>query len=69
MLTILAVGNTPNTAEFNFYYDPEAAYIVLEKSKCPIMILPWETCLIPQISKVLVSNYLRKSGVILTLII
>lgn len=44
-----AVGNTPNAAEFNFFFDPEAAFIVLEKCKSPIILLPWETCLLPQI--------------------
>lgn len=43
------VGNTTCSAEFNFYTDPEAAYIVLESLKCPIFILPWETCLVPKI--------------------
>ncbi|CAG9824486.1 unnamed protein product [Phaedon cochleariae] len=42
---ITGTGNTSCTAEFNFYLDPEAAYIVLECLKCPIFILPWETCL------------------------
>ncbi|XP_056629569.1 nucleoside hydrolase-like [Diorhabda sublineata] len=43
------VGNWTCSAEFNFYTDPEAAYIVLESLKCPIFIFPWETCLIPKI--------------------
>lgn len=38
------VGNHTRAAEFNFYNDPEAAHIVLTKSKCPISILPWEPC-------------------------
>lgn len=38
-------GNVTSSAEFNFYYDPEAAHIVLAESKCPIFIVPWETCL------------------------
>ncbi|XP_055380636.1 nucleoside hydrolase-like [Condylostylus longicornis] len=42
---IQAVGNATSSAEFNFYMDPEAAHIVLEKSKCPITILPLEACL------------------------
>ncbi|KAJ8966093.1 hypothetical protein NQ317_008768 [Molorchus minor] len=45
-----AVGNITSAAEYNFYMDPEAAYIVLESLKCPIIILPWETCLLPKIS-------------------
>ena len=42
---ILGVGNYSRAAEFNFYADPEAAHIVLTKSKCPITILPWEPCM------------------------
>lgn len=41
------VGNVrevSNSAEFNFWCDPEAAYIVLEETRCELMILPWETC-------------------------
>ncbi|GIY04120.1 probable uridine nucleosidase 2 [Caerostris darwini] len=37
------VGNTTDTAEFNFYCDPEAANIVLTESQCPVHIVPWET--------------------------
>lgn len=39
------VGNISSSAEYNFYTDPEAAYIVLESAKCPITIVPWEACL------------------------
>lgn len=39
------IGNATRSAEFNFYKDPEAAKIVLEKTKCPITILPWEPCM------------------------
>ncbi|XP_067635759.1 nucleoside hydrolase-like [Eurosta solidaginis] len=39
------VGNWTRCAEFNFYADPEAAFAVLARSKCPITILPWEPCL------------------------
>ncbi|XP_037937929.1 pyrimidine-specific ribonucleoside hydrolase RihB-like [Teleopsis dalmanni] len=39
------VGNFTRAAEFNFYCDPEAAHIVLEKSICPVTILPWEPCM------------------------
>ncbi|XP_072383356.1 pyrimidine-specific ribonucleoside hydrolase RihA-like [Diabrotica undecimpunctata] len=43
------VGNVSRAAEFNFHVDPEAAYIALENLKCPIYVLPWETCLLPKI--------------------
>lgn len=41
----LGVGNQSRCAEFNFFADPEAAYIALSTAKCPITILPWEACL------------------------
>ncbi|KAJ3650753.1 hypothetical protein Zmor_016833 [Zophobas morio] len=44
-----ARGNVTSTAEFNFYFDPEAAFIVLESITKPIFILTWETCLYPKI--------------------
>ncbi|ETN65185.1 inosine-uridine preferring nucleoside hydrolase [Anopheles darlingi] len=40
----LGVGNVTRSAEFNFYTDVEAAQIVLEKVRCPVTLLPWETC-------------------------
>lgn len=40
-----AVGNITRTAEFNFYFDPEAAHVVLNESTCPIKVVTWETCL------------------------
>lgn len=45
----LGVGNVPDRlgAEFNFYSDPEAAYIVLDAFTAAgktIRILPWEAC-------------------------
>lgn len=30
------------TAEYNFYNDPEAAYIVFEEHKSPLIVVPWE---------------------------
>lgn len=39
------VGNVTRCGEFNFWSDPEAAHIVLEESKCPIYIFPWEPCI------------------------
>jgi len=31
--------------EFNFYCDPEAAYVVLRELTCPINLTTWETCI------------------------
>uniref|UniRef100_A0A1B0GJU9 Inosine/uridine-preferring nucleoside hydrolase domain-containing protein n=1 Tax=Lutzomyia longipalpis TaxID=7200 RepID=A0A1B0GJU9_LUTLO len=39
------VGNITSSAEFNFFNDPESVHIVLETLKCPMFLLPWETCL------------------------
>lgn len=41
----MGVGNITKCAEFNFWFDPEAARIVLTETKCPLFILPWEVCL------------------------
>lgn len=37
-------GNETASGEFNFYSDPEAAYIVLKTITCPTTILPIESC-------------------------
>ena len=37
-------GNVTINAEFNFLFDPEAAYVVINRAGCPIVIVPWETC-------------------------
>ncbi|XP_031345202.1 uncharacterized protein LOC116172187 isoform X2 [Photinus pyralis] len=42
-------GNETECAEFNFHYDPEAAYMVLQKLRCPTTILPNETCMAARI--------------------
>lgn len=41
----LGKGNATRCAEFNFYFDPEAAFIVFEESACDIYLFPWEPCL------------------------
>ncbi|XP_046376263.2 probable uridine nucleosidase 2 [Haliotis rufescens] len=38
-------GNVTPSGEFNFYSDPEAAYIVLNSLGCPITLTCWELCL------------------------
>ncbi|WAR31381.1 IUNH-like protein [Mya arenaria] len=38
-------GNITMAAEFNFYADPEAAFVVLGQLCCPMTVMPWETCL------------------------
>ncbi len=38
------VGNTTMAAEFNFYADPEAAFVVLNKAACPLFVVTWELC-------------------------
>jgi len=38
-------GNITVSAEFNFHSDPEAAYIVLENTRCPTFVASWELCL------------------------
>lgn len=40
-----ARGNTYVSAEFNFHFDVEAAYIVLNKLTCPVSLVTWEFCL------------------------
>ncbi|XP_054282348.1 pyrimidine-specific ribonucleoside hydrolase RihA-like isoform X1 [Macrosteles quadrilineatus] len=40
----MAVGNSTNCAEFNFHFDPEAAYIVLNSAIKRKVLVPWETC-------------------------
>ena len=35
-------GNVTETGEFNFHYDPEAAYTVLRMTTCPTYIATWE---------------------------
>ncbi|XP_002731795.2 nucleoside hydrolase-like [Saccoglossus kowalevskii] len=37
-------GNIVLGAEFNFYFDPVAAFAVLNECQCPVTIATWETC-------------------------
>lgn len=39
------VGNVTTCAEFNFFMDPEAAYILLKEMNCKKTIVCWELCL------------------------
>lgn len=49
------IGNCKSEcAEFNFFSDPEAAYVVLKNSKCKLTILPWEACMHESIDIVMV---------------
>lgn len=41
---INATGNVSSAAEFNFFSDPESAFIVLREFQCPKLCIPWETC-------------------------
>ena len=41
----LGEGNITESAEFNFYADPEAAKVVLQETDQIIKLVPWETCL------------------------
>jgi len=40
-----ARGNSGLTSEFNFACDVEASHMVLEEFTCPIMVIPFDTCL------------------------
>jgi inosine-uridine nucleoside N-ribohydrolase len=40
------VGNCTRHAEFNFYADPEAAFIVFNDSTCEINVFTWESCVL-----------------------
>lgn len=42
---LLDVRNSLLPVEFNFWWDPEAAFIVLDSFKCPKTVAPRECCL------------------------
>ena len=39
-----AIGNVTISGEFNFWADPEAAYIFLQKVPRPVTLVTWELC-------------------------
>lgn len=45
LIRMKGIGNITVSAEFNFHCDPEAAYVVLQNTKCPTYIASWELCL------------------------
>lgn len=59
---IKGVGNASSAAEFNFFWDPEAAHIVLELYTCKKTILPWETCAPDSIAIPLVCRWSEKNS-------
>ena len=40
-----AEGNVTINAEFNFWFDAEAAHVVINRANCVMKIIPWETCI------------------------
>lgn len=40
------MGNVKPGVEFNAYIDPEANYIVFNSTGVPVIIFPWESCLL-----------------------
>ncbi|XP_017844199.2 pyrimidine-specific ribonucleoside hydrolase RihA-like [Drosophila busckii] len=42
---IYGKGNVTKSGEFNFMMDPEAACVVFERLKKPLLLLPWEPCI------------------------
>lgn len=52
--------NTPPFNEFNFSQDPPSNYIVFTSMRGhPIVLVPWETCIAPEISRVKYNNIFR----------
>lgn len=42
-----AKGNRSLVSEFNFWFDPEASYMVIERFPL-VELVPWETCIAPE---------------------
>ena len=40
-----AEGNVTINAEFNFWFDAEAAHVVINRANCVMKVVPWETCI------------------------
>lgn len=40
--SVEGVGNVEPGLEFNSYFDPMATHIVFNKTKCPVVVVPWE---------------------------
>lgn len=62
VVIFIGMGNISMAAEFNFYVDPEAAFIVLNSFNCAKTILPWEGCLEDSICIPLVIIFFFKYG-------
>ncbi|KAK8765332.1 hypothetical protein V5799_032057 [Amblyomma americanum] len=43
--TLYGKGNALPAVDFNFFSDPEAALVVLQRAACPVTIIPWEAVL------------------------
>lgn len=56
-------GNITRCAEFNFYFDAEAANIVLSEFQCPIGFITWELCLESALTWDVNDTLRRMSGV------
>uniref|UniRef100_A0A6G4ZZB5 Putative nucleoside hydrolase n=1 Tax=Rhipicephalus microplus TaxID=6941 RepID=A0A6G4ZZB5_RHIMP len=60
--TLYGKGNVNPTAEFNFFTDPEAALVVLQRAKCPVTLIPWEAALQATVPWETYYSVTKKSG-------